>query len=131
MLLYWILKPKNWLLLLSNRQPSGVTIHKRGTVALTMTEPPNFQGCKAKGKNMWTVSADDESMKKEQANNVYGLPSVKQSVQYLHAAAGFPVEESWIKAIKAGNYNTWPNLTPSIVRRHFPESDETQQGHMK
>jgi hypothetical protein len=80
---------------------------------------------------MWIVSADDESIKKEQANNVYNLPSVKQSVQYLHAAAGFPVEESWIKAIKAGNYNTWPNLTPSIVQRHFPESDETQQGHMK
>ena len=39
--------------------------------------------------------------------------------------------ETWIKAIKAGNYNTWPTITPEVVCRHFPESDETQKGHMK
>jgi hypothetical protein len=33
--------------------------------------------------------------------------------------------------IKAVNYNTWPTITPETVRRHFPESDETQKGHMK
>ena len=58
----------------------GVTIHKQGTVAKATTEPPILQECKAKGEKLWTVSADDESMKKEQANNVYNLPSVKQSV---------------------------------------------------
>jgi hypothetical protein len=58
----------------------GVTIHKQGTVAKATTEPPILQECKAKGEKLWAVSADDESMKKEQANNVYGLPSVKQSV---------------------------------------------------
>jgi len=41
------------------------------------------------------------------------------------------MEETWIKAIKKGNYNTWPTITPTVVRRHFPESDETQKGHMK
>jgi hypothetical protein len=40
-------------------------------------------------------------------------------------------ESAHAPAIKAGNYNTWPILTPSTVRRHFPESDETQKGHMK
>lgn len=108
----------------------GVTVHKTDTITIATTEPPVLQGCKAKGEKLWTVSADDEE-KIEQVNTVYDLPSIGQSVRYLHAAAGFPVEESWIKAIKAGNYNTWPNLTPSIVRRHFPESDETQKGHMK
>ena len=34
-------------------------------------------------------------------------------------------------AIKAGNYNTWPGLTATAVRHHFPESDKTQKGHMK
>jgi hypothetical protein len=37
----------------------------------------------------------------------------------------------WIKAIKAGNYNTWLTITPTIVRQHFPESNKTKQGHMK
>ena len=67
----------------------------------------------------------------ESASKVYDLPSINQTVQYLHAAAGFPTEETWIKAIKAGNFNTWLTLTPSTVQCHFPESNETQQGHMK
>ena len=54
-----------------------------------------------------------------------------QTIRYLHGAAGFPTEDTWIKAIKAGNYNTWPTITPATVRSHFPESDETQKGHMK
>ncbi len=67
----------------------------------------------------------------EQVNTVYDLPLIGQSVRYLHAAAGFPTEDTWIKAIKAGNYNTWPTITPTVIRHHFPESDETQKGHMK
>jgi hypothetical protein len=58
-------------------------------------------------------------------------PSTKQSIRYLHAAAGFPVKSEWIKAIKAGNYVTWPELTTEAVSKHFPESDETHKGHMK
>jgi hypothetical protein len=103
----------------------GVTIHKSKTVTITTTEPPILQGCKAKGAKLWTISADVSSTK-EQVNKVYDLPSISQTVRYLHAAAGFPTEETWIKAIKAGNFNTWPTLTSSTVRRHFPKSDETQ-----
>ena len=25
----------------------------------------------------------------------------------------------------------WPGLTPDIVEKHFPESEETQKGHTK
>ena len=89
-----------------------------------------LQGCKEKGDNLWTVSANEEEGE-EEANNVYTLPSTKQSIRYLHASAGFPVESEWIKAIKAGNYVTWPELTAEAVHKHFPESDETQKGHMK
>jgi hypothetical protein len=54
-----------------------------------------------------------------------------QTIKYLHAATGYPVEETWTKAINAGNYNTWQGLTTETVRKHFSESDETQKGHMK
>ena len=94
----------------------GVTVHKTGTVTIATTEPPVLQGCKRKGAKLWTVSADDEA-EKEQVSNVYDIPSINQTVRYLHAAAGFPTEDMWIKAIKAGNYNTWPTITPTIVRR--------------
>jgi hypothetical protein len=36
-----------------------------------------------------------------------------------------------MQAIKAGNYVTWPGLTPKIVQKHFPESDKVQKGPMK
>jgi hypothetical protein len=100
----------------------GVTIHKKGTVSITTTEPP-------KDAKLRTTLAHETL--KEQAHNAYNLPSISQTVRYLHAAAGFPVRDTWIKAIKAGKYNTWPTIMPTSVRRHFPESDETQHGHMK
>jgi hypothetical protein len=56
---------------------------------------------------------------------------MEQSIRYLHAAAGYPREETWTNAIKAGNYNTLPGLTATAVRHHFLESDKTQKGHMK
>ena len=92
----------------------GVTVHKHGTVSITMSEPLVLQGCEPKGAKLWTITADDET-KKERANKVYDLPLISQTVQYLHAAVGFPTEETWIKAINAGNFNTWLTITPSIV----------------
>ena len=41
------------------------------------------------------------------------------------------MKDSWIKATKNGNYVTWPGLTIKTVNKHFPESVETQKGHMK
>jgi hypothetical protein len=108
----------------------GVMVHKKGTITIATTKPPILQGCKSKGAKLWTTSAGNET-KKEQANNASDLPSISQTVKYLHAAAGIPVKETWIKAIKAGNYNTRPTITLTTVRRHFPESDEMQKGNMK
>ena len=52
-------------------------------------------------------------------------------MKFLHTAAGFPMKETWYKAVKASNYVTWPGLMPEAVNKHFPESDETTLGHMK
>ncbi len=62
---------------------------------------------------------------------MYSLPLIQQSVKYLHAAAGFPVKETWLNAVQGGNYVTWPGLKAAAVRKHCPDSDETQKGHMK
>eukprot|EP00804_Cyclotella_cryptica_P018674 CCRYP_007185-RA/>CCRYP_007185-RA protein AED:0.41 eAED:0.41 QI:0/0/0/1/0/0.5/2/0/395 len=63
--------------------------------------------------------------------NVYELPSIQQTIRYLHAAAGFPTKTTWMAAIRRGNYNTWPLVTVANVHKHFPQSEETQQGHMR
>ena len=63
--------------------------------------------------------------------NVYELPSAEKSIQYIHSCAGLTTKSYSIKAIKGGNYATWPNLTAEAVKQHFPESNETNQGHMQ
>jgi len=50
---------------------------------------------------------------------------------YFHAAAGFPTKESFTDAVRTGNYATWPGLTTTLISKHFPDSNETQKGHMK
>ncbi len=44
----------------------------------------------------------------EYLHNVYELPSIEPTIWYLHGAAGFPTKASWLKAIREGNYLSWP-----------------------
>ena len=67
----------------------------------------------------------------EYAAHVFELPSAKETIRYMHAAAGFPQKDTWLRAIRAGNFATWPGVSVSAVQKHFPESEETQKGHMK
>ena len=65
-----------------------------------------------------------------QAFSAYDLPSVEALVKYFHAAAGFPVRDTWIKAIKNGNYASWPGLTYNNAKKYCPSADETIKGHL-
>jgi hypothetical protein len=67
----------------------------------------------------------------EYIHNVYKLPSIEPTIRYLHAAAGFPVEKMWLKAIRQGNYNSWPLINITNVACYFPKSEEMQKGHMR
>ena len=51
-------------------------------------------------------------------------------VIYFHAAARYPVRDTWLKAIKAGNYDSWPGLTYINATKYCPSADETIKGHM-
>ena len=53
------------------------------------------------------------------ALNAGDLPSVGALVHYLHAAAGFPVKSTWLAAIKAGNYASWPGLTYANAAKYI------------
>ena len=58
------------------------------------------------------------------------LPSMGALVGFYHACAGFPVKQTWLKAIKAGNFNSLPGLTYSNATRYCPDADETIKGHL-
>ena len=66
----------------------------------------------------------------ETVNSVYELPNLEQVIAWYHAAAGYPTKTTWLKAIEAGFFATWPMLTAKAVKKHFPESDETTKGHL-
>ncbi|KAL7489379.1 hypothetical protein ACHAW6_014974 [Cyclotella cf. meneghiniana] len=57
----------------------------------------------------------------ELAGNVYDLPSTEKVIRYHHVSLGFP----------HGNLVSFPGLTTNAFNDYFPESDETQKGHMK
>jgi hypothetical protein len=64
------------------------------------------------------------------ANNVHQLQTKEQLWDYLHRAAGHPVKKTWLAAIKAGEYATWPGLTYKLVSNHLYDTEETAVGHL-
>ena len=69
----------------------------------------------------------------ESVSNVYELPSIAPTIRYLRGAAGFPVKSTWLATICEPNnaHVTWPLINIKNVINHFPESEETQLGHMR
>ena len=51
-------------------------------------------------------------------------------IHYLHAAAGFPVKSTWLEAINARNYSSWPGLTYANASKYCPISVESVKGHL-
>ena len=51
-------------------------------------------------------------------------------VIYLRATNWYPVRDTWLKAVKAGNYELWPSLTYMNATSYFPLVEETIKGHM-
>ena len=67
-----------------------------------------------------TTADSQEKQATLEAFSAYDLPSVETLVIYFHAAAGYPVRDTWLKAIKAGNYDSWPDLTYINATKYLP-----------
>ena len=87
---------------------------------------------------LWKLPLDDKikvtsmnSPTNEAINAIFDLPSARQTFLWYHASAGFPVKEQFIKAVRNGNYATWPKLTVTLINKYMPDSDKTLKGHLK
>jgi hypothetical protein len=58
------------------------------------------------------------------------LPSISALVGFYHACPGFPVNQTWLEAIKIGNCNTFNGLTFSNASRYCPDANKTILGHL-
>jgi hypothetical protein len=65
------------------------------------------------------------------ANAIFDLPNTQQSLLYHHAFEGFPAKETFLAAVRVGNYATWPGLTATLILKHFSDLDKKQKGRMK
>ena len=114
----------------------GVKIYGADDINISPNAPPSLQGWQDK-RGLWMVPIVDKPTISpsidiaESANSVYELPSTKEMVRFLHAALGYPTKATMLTAAKHGNLVTFPGLTPENISRHFPDSVETQKGHMK
>jgi hypothetical protein len=64
-------------------------------------------------------------------NVIFNLPSSCKTFLWCHGSAGFPPKETFIDAVRNGNYATWPKLMVMLINRYYPNSDETVKGHLK
>ncbi len=58
------------------------------------------------------------------------LPSISALVGFYHACLGFPVKQTWLDTIKAGNCVTFNGLTYSNTARYCLDADKTIMGHL-
>lgn len=109
---------------------------------------PVWKGWRDSSTGMWrvplvndvkNVNTDTAIMTEDQMNDilknkiqsVHSLPSKEESIKYLHAALGFPTKETLLAASRSGFLASWPGMNVRNINRHFPESIETQKGHMR
>ena len=64
------------------------------------------------------------------AYSAYDLPSVVALISYFHAETGYPVRSTWLKAISAGNYSSWPGMTLANATKYCPYADATIIRHL-
>jgi hypothetical protein len=100
-----------------------VTVSKNGKCVMYGSRDPKSR--------LWRVYLKKRfETNQVQCNNAHDNNNQKHLINYLHAACFSPVKSTWIKAIKNGNFSSWPGLTEHAVEKHFSKSTSTTKGHL-
>jgi hypothetical protein len=117
----------------------GAAIYDDYTTTISASNPPILDADRCESTGLWKLPLDNntketniKSPTNKAINAIFDLPSARQTFLLgYHASAGFPVKEHFIKAVRNGNYATWPKLTVMLINKYMPDSDETAKGHLK
>jgi len=108
------------------------------TTTISASNPPVLDAERCDHTGLWKLQLDDKTKEtngtlptNEAINVIFDLPSARQTFLWYHAAAGFPIKESFIKAVRNGNYATWSKLTVTLINKYMPDSDEMAKSHLK
>ena len=125
--------------------PTEVLVYDdTGDIQLSISSKSIIRGWRCKHYGLWWVTLTpvvlnkntntmliDRPNPEHAINSAYKLPSLGQLVRYFHACAGYSTKETWLKAIWEGYYLSWPGLKTNKFNRNYPETDETQIGHIR
>jgi hypothetical protein len=91
-----------------------------------------FSGIRNQQSRLWRVDLKEAptSNYKPACNHAHGTSNLKDLISYIHATAFSPVKSTWIKAIKNGNFASWPGLTEHAVEKNLSKSAATVKGHL-
>jgi hypothetical protein len=117
-------------------------IYDGTTTTITALEEPIIVAPRCEDTGLWKMELDLDFkiLGREQpeqfvagvdkANAIFNLPNTRQSLMYLHAAVSFPVKETFLDAVRARNYATWPGLTTTLIphRQAFPRLGQDAKG---
>ncbi len=105
-------------------------IYDAMTTIVSASEDPILVAPRCQDPRLWKLDLDYEVLGHkypdhfitgvDKANAIFDLPNTWQSLLYHHALAGFPPKETFLAAVQAGNYATWPGLTTTLIHKHFP-----------
>ena len=99
---------------------------------IRMTDASIMMGNRDLQNGLWRVNLKEEiEHNKQMATNMQRTTSISEQMEFLHAAAGYPVLSTWVAAIKKGYYATWPGINEHNIRKHLPKSIYTTSAHIE
>jgi hypothetical protein len=100
-----------------------VTVSRNGNDVIYGSRDPKSR--------LWRVNLK-QRMKPEiaQCNHAHDNNNQKDLINYLHAACFSPIKSTWIKAIKNGNFSSWPGLNEHSVEKYLSKSTSTAKVHL-
>jgi hypothetical protein len=116
-------------------------IYYATTTIVSASKDPILVAPRCRDTGLWKFKQDYEVLGREypeqfiagvdEANAIFDLPNNQQSLLYHHALAGFPLKETFLAAVRVGNYATWPGLTTADYHPHpqaFPQFGQNTKG---
>jgi hypothetical protein len=103
----------------------------QGQVTISKNGKHLMYGSRDPKSRLWRVDLKQKFKTKHvQCNDAHDTNNQKDLINYLHAAYFSPVKSTWIKAIKNGNFSSWPGLTEHAVENHLSKSTSTTKCHL-
>jgi hypothetical protein len=92
---------------------------------------PSRDGQKGGTTSLQVDGVPQATLNPYEAHSIYECTNKRDLVRFLHAAAFSPVQDTWLKAIRAGHFTTWPGLTEdNLMRKHLPKEIATVKVHL-